>query len=155
MISLDVLISTVQRHVASELPENLPLVLPGMVLDAETTPEWVEFSCDAIDSPPQRSTPAELREVSVTLQVFARASRQTIHVHQLAQTVRAIVSGRLIDVIDRTVSDEPVIGGIRFREADVRDLTRIHAAQQRRPLRHVAVTARAVVQAFVLPAEEP
>jgi hypothetical protein len=149
MISLDVLITTLQRHIASELPEDLPLVLPGIVLDAETTPEWVEFSCDAIGGLPQRVTPAEVREVSVTLQVYARTSRQTVRVHQLAEAVRAIVSGRLINVIDRTVSDEPVIGGIRFREADVRDLTRVHAAHQRQPLRHAVVTVRGRVQPFV------
>lgn len=149
MISLDHLITTLQRHVASELPEDLLLVLPGIVLDAETTPEWIEFSCDAIDGVAQRQTPAELREISVTLQVFVRASTQTTRVQALTELVRAIVSGRLVDVIDRTVSDEPVIGAIRFREADVRDLTRVHAAQQRRALRHVVVTARGVVQAFV------
>ena len=111
MISLDHLITTLQRHVATELPEDLPLVLPGIVLDAETTPEWIEFSCDAIDGVVQRDTPAELREISVTLQVFVRASLQTTRVHALAELARAIVSGRLIDVIDRTLSDEPVDRG--------------------------------------------
>jgi hypothetical protein len=149
MIFLDHLITTLQRHVASELPEELPLVLPGVVLDAETTPEWIEFSCDAIDGVVQRETPAELREVTVTLQVFVRSSTQTTRVHALADVARGIVSGRLVDVIDRTTSDEPVIGAIRFREADVRDLTRVHATHQRRALRHVVVTARGAVQAFV------
>jgi hypothetical protein len=149
MISLDHLITTLQRHVATELPEDLPLVLPGFVLDSETTPEWIEFSCDAIGGVVQRDTPAELREISVTLQVFVRSSREMTRVHALAELARAVVSGRLIDVIDRTISDEPVIGAVRFREADVRDLTRVHAANQRRALRHVVVTARGIVQAFV------
>jgi hypothetical protein len=148
MISLDHLITTLQRHFATALPEDVPLVLPGIVLDAETTPEWIEFSCDAIDGVVQRDTPAELREISVTLQVFVRSSLQTTRVHALAQLANACVSGRLIDVIDRTLSDEPVVGAIRFREADVRDLTRVHAAHQRRALRHVVVTARGVVHAF-------
>jgi hypothetical protein len=149
MISLDHLVTTLQRHVATELPEDLPLVLPGIVLDAETTPEWVAFSCDAIDGVVQRQSPAELQEISVTLQVFVRATTNTTRIQALAELVRAVVSGRLIEVIDRTTSDEPVVGAIRFREADVRDLTRVHAAQQRRALRHVVITARGVVQAFV------
>ncbi len=149
MIALDQLITTLQRHVASELPEDLPLVLPGIHLDTETTPEWVELSCDAIDGVVQRETPAERREVTVSLQVFVRSSTQTTRVHVLAELVRGIVSGRLIEVIDRTFSDEPTIGAIRFREADVRDLTRLHAAHQRRALRQVVVTARGVVQAFI------
>jgi hypothetical protein len=149
MISLDTLISTLQRHVTTELPEGLPLVLPGVVLDAEATPEWIEFSCDAIGGVVQRETPAELREVNVTLQVFARGSTQTTRVQALAEIARGIVSGRLVEVVDRTISDEPVIGAVRFREADVRDLTRVHAAHQRRALRHVVVTARGMVQAFV------
>jgi hypothetical protein len=149
MISLDQLIATLQRHVASELPEDLPFALPGIVLDAEATPEWIEFSCDAIDGVIQRPTPAELREISVTLQVFVRASTQTTRVQALTELTRAIVSGRFIEVIDRTISDEPVIGAIRFREADVRNLTRVHAAHQRRALRHVVVTACGVMQAYV------
>src|SRR5436190_21122942 len=115
MVSLDQLITTLQRHVASELPEDLPLVLPGIVLDAESTPEWIEFSCDAIDGVIQRPTPAELREISVTLQVFVRASTQTTRVQTLTEMARATVSGRLIDVIDRTKSDEPVLGAVRIR----------------------------------------
>jgi hypothetical protein len=149
MVSLDQLIATLQRHVASELPEHLPLVLPGIVLDAETTPEWIEFSCDAVDGVVQRPTTAELREINVTLQIFVRASTQTTRVQALTELVRAIISGRFIAVIDRTISDEPVIGAIRFREAAVRDLTQVHAAHQRRALRHVVVTTRGVVQAFV------
>ncbi|QDT52160.1 hypothetical protein Pan44_01690 [Caulifigura coniformis] len=148
MISLDVLTTTLQRHLALELPDGLPLALPGIVLDAETTPEWIEFSCDAMDGVAQRDSPAELRDVRVTLQVFVRTSIHTTRIQALAETARAVISGRVIDVIDRTASDEPVIGAIRFREADVRDLTRLHAAQQRRPLRHVVVTARGVVHAF-------
>jgi len=148
MISLDDLTTTLQRHVASELPEDLPLALPGIVLDAETTAEWIEFSCDAIDGVVQRDSPVQIREVSVTLQAFVRTSIHTTRIHALAEIARAIISGRLIDVLDRTISDEPVIGAIRFREADVRDLTRIHAAHQRRPLRHVVVTARGVLHAF-------
>ncbi len=149
MISLDHLIVTLQRHVASEIPEGVPLVLPGIVLDAEATAEWIEFSCEEISGVAQRDSPAERRELSVTLQVFVRASTHTARVQALAESARAILSGRLIDVIDRTQSDEPVIGAIRFREVDVRDLTRLHAAQQRRPLRHLVITARGAVQTFV------
>lgn len=148
MITLEQLSTALQRHVAEEMPENVPLVLPGVVLDAETTAEWIEFSCDAVDGVVQRDSPAELQEVSVTLQVFVRASRQTTRVQALADAARSIISRRLIDVHDQTVSDEPVIGSVRLREADVRDLTRVHAAEQRRALRHVVVTARGVVQAF-------
>lgn len=149
MISLEALVTTLQVHAASELPEDLPLVLSGIVLDAETTPEWIEFSCDAVTGVPQRDGPAELREVAVTLQVFVRASRHTARVQALAETARALFSGRTITVVDRTDSAEPVIGGVRFREADVRDLTRVHATHQRRALRHLVVTVRGIVQAFV------
>jgi len=149
MITLEALITALQRHVAVEMPEDVPLVLPGIVLDAEATAEWIEFSCDAVGGIAQRDSPAELHEVSVTLQVFVRASRQTMRIQTLAGAARSIVSGRLIDIRDQTVSDEPIIGAVRLREADLRDLTRVHAAEQRRALRHVVVTARGAVQAFV------
>lgn len=149
MISLDTLIVTLQRHVAAELPDDIPLVLPGVILDAESTAEWIEFSCEEVSGVAQRDTPAERRELTVTLQVFVRASNHTTRIQVLAETARGVVSGRLIEIVDRTDSAEPVIGAIRFREADMRDLTRVHAAHQRRALRHVVVTARGVVQAFV------
>jgi hypothetical protein len=149
MIGMDRLIKELQRHVTLELPEGVPLVLPGLMVDAETTPEWVEFSCDAINGLAQRTSPAELREVVITLQVFVRASKQTVRVQALAEAVRGIVSRRVVDIVNRDLSEEPVVGAVRFREADVRDLTRAHGELQRRALRHAVVTARGLVQAFV------
>jgi hypothetical protein len=149
MITLEQLVTSLQSHVASELPEEVPLVLPGIVLDAETTPEWIEFSWDAVSGVVQRESPAEVRDVSVTLQVFVRASKQTARVQALAEIARGVFSGRTIEVIDYTDSAEPVVGAVRFREADVRDLTRVHAAHQRRALRQVVVTVNGTAQAYV------
>ncbi len=149
MIALDLLNVTLQRHVALGVPDGMPVVLPGRALDAETTAEWIELACDTVDGVPQRDTPAELREITVTLQVFVRNSTHTARIQELAEAARGLINGRLIEIVDRTLSDEPVIGAMRFREADVRDLTRVHAAHQRRPLRHIVVTARGLVQAFL------
>jgi hypothetical protein len=143
MLSMDAIVTSLASQAAEELPAGMAIAWPGVQLDTEALSEWIEIWCDAVDGLPQREQLMERREVSVTAHVFVRPSPQTARVFELAEAVRGVFSGRTIPV----ASEAGVAGVIRLREADMRELTRMHAEEQRRPLRHVVVLIRGIAQA--------
>lgn len=143
---MQALVTSLAAHAAGELPSELIVLWPGMTLDTDGLSEWVEVWCDAVDGLAQRDRPPEQRDVTATVHVFVRPSSNTARVQAVAELVRGAFSGRVIAVQDGSTSPAEKIGVLRTREADVRDLTRLHAEEQRRPLRHVVVLVRGVVQ---------
>jgi len=139
--------TSLAAHAAGELPSGAAVAWPGGQLETDALAEWIEVGCDAVDGVVQRESPPEQREVAITVHVFVRSSNDTARVHALAEQVRAAFSGRVIAVMDSSGSPATKVGVLRTREADVRDLTRMYAEEQRRPLRHSVVLIRGTVQA--------
>jgi hypothetical protein len=147
MLSMSSIVTSLMAHAAAALPDGVALAWPGLQLASETLSEWVEAWCDAINGLPQRNQPPERREVWLTLHAFARPTNETMRVQGIAESLRATFSAQTIPVIDSSNSPATQVGSVRMREADVRDLTHLHAEDQRRPLNHLVVMVRGTVQA--------
>jgi hypothetical protein len=146
MLSLEAIVTSVFRQAEEELPGGLAIAWPGRQLDTESIGEWIELWCDDALGVVQRDQPPERREIALTVHVFVRPSNQTTRVHELAETTRRAFHARTISIIEPGDEDGGIVGVIRFREADVRDLTRLHAEVERRPLHHLVVTVRGTAQ---------
>lgn len=147
MLSMRSIVTSLMARAASAIPEGVAFAWPGVQLATETLLEWVEAWCDGVDGLTQRSQPPEQRQVWLTLHVFARPTNETMRVHEIAESLRAAFNARTIPVIDSAASPATQVGSVRMREADVRDLTHVHAEDQRRPLNHLVVIVRGTVQA--------
>jgi len=146
MLSLEAIVTSVSRQAAAELPEGLAIAWPGRQLDTESIGEWSELWCDDALGVVQREHSPERREITVTAHVFVRPSNQTTRVHELAEAARRAFHDRTISIVEPGDDDGAIVGVIRFREADVRDLTRLHAEVERRPLHHLVVMVRGTAQ---------
>jgi hypothetical protein len=147
MLSMRAIVTSLLARAASALPSGVPLAWPGLQLATESLAEWVEAWCDAVNGLTQRSHPPEQREIWLTLHAFARPTNDTTRVHEISESLRAAFGAQTIPVIDSSASPATQIGSVRMREADVRDLTHLHAEDQRRPLHHLVVIVRGTVQA--------
>jgi hypothetical protein len=147
MLSMRSIVTSLMARAAAALPEGVALAWPGVQLATETLSEWVEAWCDAVNNLPQRCHPPEQREVWLTLHAFARPTNETTRVHEITESLRATFNAQTIPVIDPSTLPASPVGSVRMREADVRDLTHLHAEDQRRPLNHLVVMVRGTVQA--------
>jgi hypothetical protein len=147
MLSMRSVVTSLMARAASALPEGVSLAWPGVQLATEDLSEWVEVWCDAVNGLTQRSQPAERREVWLTLHVYARPTNETMRVHEITESLRATFNAQTIPVVDSSTLPATPVGSVRMREADVRDLTHLHAEDQRRPLNHLMVMVRGTVQA--------
>jgi hypothetical protein len=147
MLSLPAIVTSVNAHIAAAMPSGVACLWPGVPFDTDGLAEWIEIWCDGETGRVQRDLPPEQREISITVQVCVRPSANTMRVHELADRLRSALAAQVIPVLDSSVTPVQTVGTLRTREADLRELTRLHAEEQRQPLQHVAVLVSGIAQA--------
>lgn len=122
-------------------------VHPGEQIDASAQTAWVELWVDVWDEAPRRNDSPERAVVAVTVHCFSRHATATAEVRGVMDAARSALSRQLIEVRDYEQSGAPLIGRLRLRETELRDLTRAHDDAMRGALRHIVVLCRGVVEA--------
>lgn len=141
MVSSEMLVRSVQVSWRDEF-SAAPTIYPGMQLETAAVPAWVELWVDAQDEFVRRDGSPDQQAVWVSVHCFSRDAQAATRVQGLADAARNVISRRMIDVRDYSLSGEPLIGRLRMREAEVRDLTRDEGTDTRGVLRHIVLTSR-------------
>lgn len=145
MVGIDAITRSVHVHWDSQF-SACPTVRSGEQIDAAAQTAWVELWVDVWDEEPRRNDSPERAVVSVTVHCFSRHPTVTAKVRGVVDAARGALSRRLIEVRDYEQSGAPLIGRLRLREAELRDLTRAHDDALRGSLRHIAVLCRGVME---------
>ena len=145
MVGIDAITRSVHVHWA-ETFDVCPTVHPGQQIDTVTATAWIELWVDAWDEEPGRNESPQRLPISVTAHCFSRHATDLADVHRLADGARGALSRQLIDVRDYDQLAAPLLGYLRLRESEMRDLTRAHDDELRGALRHVVVVCRGVVE---------
>jgi hypothetical protein len=146
MVGIDAITRSVHVHWDGAF-SACPTVHPGEQIDTAAQTSWVELWVDVWNEEPRRNDSAERAIVSLTVHCFSRHATATAEVRGVVDAARAALSRRLIEVRDYDVSGAPLIGRLRLRETELRDLTRAHDDALRGALRHVVVLCRGVMEA--------
>ena len=145
MVGIDAITRSVHVHWADAF-DVCPTVHPGEQIDTASTTAWVELWVDAWDEERGRNDGPQRLPVAVTVHCFSRHATETAEVHQLADGARGALSRRLIEVRDHSDVGAPLLGHLRLRESELRDMTRAHDDELRGAMRHVVVLCRGVVE---------
>lgn len=146
MVGIDAITRSIHVHWDSQF-SPCPTLHPGEQIDTAAQTAWVELWVDVWDEEARRNDSPERAVVSVTVHCFSRHATATAEARGVVDAVRAALSRQLIAVRDYDQSGAPLIGRLRLRETELRDLTRAHDDALRGTLRHVVVLCRGVVEA--------
>lgn len=145
MVGIDAITRSVHVHWDNQF-SACPTVHPGAEIDASEQTAWVELWVDVWDEQPRRNDSPERAVIAVTVHCFSRHATATAEMRGVVDAVRSVLSRQLIEVRDYEQSVAPLVGHLRLRESELRDLTRAHDDALRGALRHVVVLCRGVVE---------
>ena len=123
-----------------------PTVHPGQEIDTAGPTAWVELWVEAWDEQLRRNVSQERMALAVTAQCFSRHLSETAEVRRAVDAARAALAMQLVEIRDYDQSGAPLLGFARLREAEVRDLTRMHDDGSRGGLRHLVVFCRGIAE---------
>jgi len=145
MVGIDAVTRSLHVHWADAF-SGCATVHPGEQLDVGAQTAWVELWVDAWDEQPRRNDGPERMSVAVTVHCFSRHATETAELRTIADAARVALARQLIAVRDYEQSGSPLVGYVRLRETELRDLTRVHDEGLRGSLRHVVVLCRGVAE---------
>ena len=146
MVGIDAITRSVHVHWDGAF-SACPTVHPGEQINTAAQTSWVELWVDVWDEQARRTESPERAVVSVTVHCFSRHATATADVRGVVDAARTALSRQLIAVRDYELSGAPLIGHLRMRETELRDLTRAHDDALRGAVRHIVVLCRGVVEA--------
>ena len=112
---------------------------PGQQLETSALADWVELWVEMWDEAIRRDVAPCAVDVAVTVHCFSRSVSAVTRGQRLADAARSVLSHQTIEVRDFEMSGEPLLGHVRLREAETRDLTRRDGDENRGVLQHVVV----------------
>lgn len=145
MLAIEDIVHSLHVHWANAFTV-CPTVHPGQQIDTSTVTAWAELWVDSWDEERGRSDGPQRLPVSVTLHCFSRHATETSDVHRLADGARTALSRQLVEIRDYSEVGTPLLGYLRLRESELRDMTRAHDDELRGMLRHVVVLCRGVAE---------
>lgn len=145
MVGIDAITRSLHVHWGDAF-SACPTVHPGEQFDVAGRTAWVELWVDAWDEQPRRNDGPERMSVAVTVHCFSRHATETAESRAIADAARGALGRKLIEVRDFEQSGAPLLGYIRLRETELRDLTRVHDDALRGALRHIVVLCRGVAE---------
>lgn len=141
MVGIDAITRSVHVHWGASF-DACPTIHPGQQMETEDLAEWVELWVDSWGERARRGSGPDRTDVSVTVHCFSQHAAETARVHRVADAVRSALSGQLIAVRDYGMGGAPLVGRLRLREAELRELTRLDDDGLRGRLRHLVVLCR-------------
>lgn len=145
MVGIDAITRSVQVHWGSVFGA-CPTIHPGQQADLANDTAWVELWVDTWDEQPRRNDGPQRMTVAVTVHCFSRHPTDMAELRTIADAARGALGRQLIAVRDFEQEGAPVLGYLRLRETELRDLTRVHDEETRGALRHVVVLCRGVME---------
>jgi len=145
MFGIDAVTRSVQVHWGNQF-SVCPTVHPGEQIDVTAHTDWVELWVDAWDQQPRRNDGPERTAIAVTAHCFSRHATSTAELRRTVDAARTALSRQLVEVRDYDASGAALVGHLRLREVELRDLTRAHDEALRGALRHMVVLCRGVVE---------
>lgn len=145
MVGIDAITRSVHVHWESAF-DACPTLHPGQQVDLAAETAWVELWVDTWDEQPCRNGGPERMTVAVTVHCFSRHPTDLAELRTVADAARVALGRQFIAVRDYEQGDAPLLGYLRLREPELRDLTRVHAEETRGALRHVVVLCRGVAE---------
>ena len=139
MLRTDDIVRSVQRHWDVEFSGGATLY-PGQQADVSALDEWTELTVEVWREEVRRDVSPDELLVAATVHCFGRHPQRPGRARLLADAARDALHRQLIAIHDFMTSDLEEIGVVRTREAELRDLTRVHAAETRGWLQHLVVT---------------
>ncbi|HWL09535.1 MAG TPA: hypothetical protein VNQ76_14090 [Planctomicrobium sp.] len=138
MISITNITAAVQLYWQASSPVSTPTQFPGVPLDVNGLPAWMEFWLTQGTEPIHRARSGGELNVFIDIHCFSRQSDKRA-VFQLADQARNTFTQKLI-AIQSVPSPATLVGHLRFFESVTRDLTRESQPDPRTPLQHVVVS---------------
>jgi hypothetical protein len=145
MVGIDAITRSVHVHWETAF-SACPTVHPGQQIDTGDQSAWVELWVDVWDEQARRNESPERAVIALTVHCFSRHTTATAEARGVVDAARSALSRQLIEVRDYEQSGAPLIGHLRLREAELRDLTRAHDDSLRGAVRHVVVLCRGVME---------
>ncbi len=146
--------ATVFRHWAEGLGETTPTLFPGLRGDTSSWSEWYEIWVDQWSARPQRQHAPELSDVRVTVHAFVKAGNDLGRIQELMRQAQTLLNGRTLAIVDPEQSGAPILGYLKLREPDVKELTRMDADASRHGLQHHVAQWRGIAQCIAAPAAD-
>lgn len=145
MVGIDAIVRSVQVH-WNDVFDACPTVFPGQQIDVSSQTAWVELWVDLWDEQARREDGPERISVSATVHCFSRHEADTTEISRIADAGRAALTRQTVGVFDHGQSGAPLVGWLRLRESELREMTRSHDGDLRGALRHVVVLCRGTAE---------
>lgn len=145
MVGIDAIVRSL--HVYWEGAFDIcPTVHSGEQIDVADQTAWVELWIDNWDEQRRREDGPERIGIAVTVHCFSRHATDVGEIQRIVDAARSALSRQLVGIRDYDLSGTPLLGHLRLRETELRDLTRAHDDELRGTLRHIVVLCRGFVE---------
>ncbi|MCA8997253.1 MAG: hypothetical protein KDA80_09705 [Planctomycetaceae bacterium] len=148
MLHVTDITACLQQLVGSQAPAEVPVQFPGVPLDASRLESWCEFWLTTVDDLVHRSRSTDTLFVLVDIHCFSRSSDKRA-AFAIADQFREALN-HLTHPLHSSQSQNQV-GMLRFREATLRDMTRMADSEPRLPVQHLIVSTTGVAEEVLSP----
>lgn len=135
----DLITRNLHTYWDTSYPLSVTTIYPAVAVDTESLTEWQEIWIDTWTRQPRRASASPIIDLSVSVHVFVRQTNDKTRLHQLSEAARDTLDGNTIAVNDFDQSGSPIVGYVKLREPQTRDLTR-GRQNQGDPLTHHLIT---------------
>lgn len=138
--------ASIFTHWSAQYPLAVTTVYPGMKVETTSLGDWLELRIDTWSKPPQRAAANQLLELALTVECFVKPGLHKGRIHVLADRAKSTIAQQAITVHDYETAGDPVIGCVRFFEAEVLDLSRHEASTLQHALQHQRLVCPGVAE---------